>query len=80
MSYDSVRREVLYSILVGYGVAMNVVQQFETCLNEIYSRVCVSINLFDISPIQNGLKRGGALKTLLSNFALEYAIRKIHEN
>jgi hypothetical protein len=30
-------------------------------------------------PIQNGLKKE-ALSTLLSNFALEYAIRKVHEN
>jgi retron-type reverse transcriptase len=31
-------------------------------------------------PIRNGMKQGGALSPLLFNFALEYAIRRIHVN
>jgi len=31
-------------------------------------------------PIRNGLKQGDALSPLLSNFALEYAIRRVQVN
>ena len=31
-------------------------------------------------PIRNGLKQGGALSPLLFNFAIEYAIRRVHVN
>jgi hypothetical protein len=31
-------------------------------------------------PIMNGLKQGEALSPLLSNFALEYAIRSVQVN
>jgi hypothetical protein len=50
------------------------------CLNETYSKVCIGKYLSDTFPIQNGLKQGDALSPLLSNCALEYAIRKVQEN
>jgi len=34
----------------------------------------------DRFPIRNGLKQGDALSPMLLNFALEYAIRRVHVN
>ena len=34
----------------------------------------------DMFPIRNGLKKGDALSPLRFNFALEYAIRRVHVN
>ena len=39
--YDSVRREVLYNILVEYGIPMKVVRLIRICLNETPSRFLV---------------------------------------
>jgi hypothetical protein len=50
------------------------------CLNETYSKVRIGKHLSDSFPIQNGLNKGDAISPLLFNFALEYAIRKVHGN
>ena len=47
------------------------------CLTETYSRVRVGKNLCDVFPIRNGLKKVDAMLSLLFNFALGYAIRKV---
>ena len=74
-AYDSFRREVLYNILIEFGIPMKLVRLIKMCLTEMYSRVQVGKNLSDMFTIRNGLKQGDALSPLLFNFALEYAIR-----
>jgi len=79
-AYDSVRREVLYNIFIGYGVPMKLVRLIKMCLNETFSTVRIGKNLSDMFPTRNGLKQGDALSPLLFNFALEYAITRIRVN
>jgi hypothetical protein len=79
-AYDSVRREVLYNILIEFGIHRELVGLIQMCLNEIYSTVLMGKYQSDKFPIQNGLKQGDALSLLLFNFALEYAIMRVQEN
>jgi hypothetical protein len=44
---DSVRREFLYNILIGFGVPMKVVRLIKMCLNETYSKVRIGKHLSD---------------------------------
>jgi hypothetical protein len=59
---------------------MKQVGLIKMCLNEIYSKVRIDKHLSHSFRIQNGLKQGDALSSLLSTLALESAIRKIQEN
>ena len=77
--YDSVRREVLYKILIEFGILRKLVRLIKMSLTETYSRVRVVENVSDRFPIRNGLKQGDALSPLLFNFALEFAIRKVQD-
>jgi hypothetical protein len=78
--YDSIKRDVLYNILLQFGIPKKLVRLIKMCLNEIYSKVRIGKLLPDKFPIQNGLKQRDALSPLLFYFALEYGIRKVQAN
>ena len=76
-AYDSVRMEVLYNILIEFGIPMKLVRLIKVCLTKKYSRVRVGTNLSDMFPIRNGLKKGDVLLLLLFNFILVCAIKRV---
>ena len=79
-SYDSVRREVLYKILIEFGIPRKIERLLKMSLTETNSRVRGGKNVSDRFPIRNGLKQGDALSPVLFNFALEYAIKRVQVN
>jgi hypothetical protein len=79
-AYDSVKREVLYNILLKFGVSKKLVRLIKICLSETYSKVRVGKLSSHKFPIWNGMKQVDVLSPLLLNFALEYAIKKAPEN
>jgi hypothetical protein len=78
-AYDSVKREVLYNILLEFGIPKKLVRLIKMCLNETYSKIRVGKFLSDEFPIQNGLNQGDVLLPLIFTFALEYAIREVQK-
>ena len=79
-AYDSVRREVLYNILMKFGIPKKLIRLIKMSLTETYNRVRVGKNLSDMFRIRNGLKEGDALSPLLFNFVSVYAIRRVQVN
>jgi len=79
-AYDSFSREVLYNILIAFGIPMKLVRLIKMCLTETYSRVRVGKNLSDMFPIKKGLEKRDALSLLFFSFALQYAIRRVQVN
>ena len=70
----------MYNILIESDIPMKLVRLIKMCLTETYSTVRVGKNLSDTFHIRNNLKQIDALSPLLFNFALEYAIRRVHVN
>ena len=50
-TYDPVRRDVLYNILIEFGIPLKLARLIKMCLNETDSRVRVGIHFSDMFPI-----------------------------
>ena len=64
-AYDSVRRAVLYNILIELVISMKLVSLMKVCLTEKYCKFRGDKNFSDRFPSRNGLKQGDALSPLL---------------
>jgi hypothetical protein len=79
-AYVSVRREVLYNILIEFGIPMKLARLIKMCLNETCSRIQIGKQFSDRFPIRNGLKQGDSLyRHFFVNFPLVYAIKRVQE-
>jgi hypothetical protein len=63
-AYDSVRSEVLYNILMEFGVPMKLVRLIRMCLNEIYIILCLprveaGKNTFTVIPASRKRRQEG---------------------
>jgi hypothetical protein len=76
-TYDSVRREILYNILIEFGIAMKLVRLIKMCLNETYNTDHEGKHLSDTFSTRNGLIKRDALSPLFLSFALESAVRRV---
>jgi sorting nexin-29 len=56
-AYNSVRKEVLYNILVQFGVPMKLVRLIKMCLNETCSKGRIAKLLSDNISVKNGLNK-----------------------
>jgi hypothetical protein len=79
-AYGSIRREILYNILIEFGIPMKLHRLIKIWLNKTYSKVSIGKHFSGMFPIKNNLKQGDALMSVLFNFASEYTIREVQEN
>ena len=60
-AYDSVRGEVLCTILIEFRIFMKLVRLIKVCLNETCTRVWLGTHLSDMFSIKNDLQQGAVL-------------------
>jgi len=69
-TFDSVRTEVLYNIVIEFGSSVKVISLTKTCLIETCNRFRVGKLLSNTFCIKNGLKQIDALSPLLFTYSL----------
>jgi hypothetical protein len=71
-AYDSVMGEVLYNIVIEFGISGKLVRLTEMCLNETYSTVRVGKHLSEMFPLKNGLIERNVVFTIA--FQLHFGV------
>jgi hypothetical protein len=56
-AYYSIKREVLYNILIDFSIPLKLVRLIKMCLTKKYSTVRVGKNLSEMFPIRNSSKK-----------------------
>ena len=75
-AYDSIHRESMWRILREFRVPEKLLRLIDMCYRDMRCRVKIGAEVTDHFEVNNGLKQGCALSTLLFNLALEWVMRQ----
>jgi hypothetical protein len=80
LAYDSVGRSQLFRIFIMLGMPVKLVHLIKMTMGNSKGRVEIQEILLESFTIQNGLRQGDPLSTILFNLASEYMTRRITSN
>lgn len=74
-AYDSITRSALWRVMEQFGIPRKLIDLAKMTMSSISSRVRIRNQLSEAFTIEQGLRQGDPLATLLFNIALEKAVR-----
>ena len=75
-AYDSIHRQSLWAILGDFNIPHKLIRLVKLCYNNTECRVRVGGEVTEPFQVEDGLKQGDPLATLLFNLALEWVMRQ----